>query len=111
LSLTKSRRSVGVKPQRYLDGCQWPETKWRVGELAEQLKGKTVLLGLDDMDVFKGIEMKLLAFERVLEIHEDWRGRLVLVQITSPPRGNSKEIKVLTHFQRLGPPCLCFTCA
>ena len=29
------------------------------GELAAQFSGKTVLLGVDDMDVFKGIELKL----------------------------------------------------
>ena len=29
------------------------------GELAAQFAGKTVLLGVDDMDVFKGIELKL----------------------------------------------------
>lgn len=86
--------STGVKPQRYLEGFEWPETKWRIGELSEQLKGSTVLLGLDDLDQFKGIEMKFLAFERVLDFHEDWRGKLVLVQVTSPPRGNNREIEV-----------------
>lgn len=97
--------ATGVKPQRYLEGFEWPETKWRVGELSEQLKGATVLLGLDDLDQFKGIEMKFLAFERVLDFHEDWRGKLVLVQVTSPPRGNSRELEVRTpqtcNFQKI----------
>lgn len=79
--LTPRYRRAGVKPQRYLEGFQWPDTKWRIGELTSQLQGKTVLLGLDDMDQFKGIEMKFLAFERVLDYHEDWRGKLVLVQV------------------------------
>jgi trehalose-6-phosphate synthase len=83
--------SAGVKPSRYIEGFEWPDTKWRIGELSEQLRGRTVLLGFDDLDAFKGIEMKLLAFERVLDYHEDWRGRLVLVQITNPPRSNSRE--------------------
>ena len=30
-----------------------------------QFKGQTVLVGVDDMDVFKGIELKLLALEQV----------------------------------------------
>jgi hypothetical protein len=33
------------------------------------------------MDVFKGIELKLQAFERVLEHHSEWRNKLVLVQV------------------------------
>lgn len=36
--------------------CSLPTTQ---GELAAQFAGKTVLLGVDDMDVFKGIELKL----------------------------------------------------
>jgi trehalose 6-phosphate synthase/phosphatase len=40
-----------------------------------------VLLGVDDMDVFKGIELKLQAFERLLEDHPEWRGKVVLVQV------------------------------
>ena len=38
------------------------------------------------MDLFKGIELKLLALERVLDYHPEWRGRLVLVQVTNAPR-------------------------
>ena len=45
-----------------------------------------VLIGVDDMDLFKGIELKLQALERVLDHHAEWRGRLVLVQVTNPPR-------------------------
>lgn len=38
-------------------------------------------MGVDDMDVFKGIELKLLALEQLLEHHREWRGKLVLVQV------------------------------
>jgi hypothetical protein len=51
-----------------------------------QFKGQTVLIGVDDMDLFKGIELKLLALERVLDYHPEWRGRLTLVQVTNAPR-------------------------
>ena len=45
-----------------------------------------MLIGVDDMDVFKGIELKLHALERVLDHHPEWRGRLVLLQVTNAPR-------------------------
>lgn len=51
-----------------------------------QFSGQTVLMGVDDMDLFKGIELKLLALEQVLDHHSEWRGKLVLVQISNPPR-------------------------
>jgi len=52
-------RTPGVNPQRYLDGFTWDEFKWRRGELEAQFKGLTVLAGVDDMDSFKGIDLKL----------------------------------------------------
>ncbi|KAF6264985.1 trehalose-6-phosphate synthase/phosphatase [Scenedesmus sp. NREL 46B-D3] len=87
---------TGVNPQRLLEGFSWPEFKWRRGELVSsgsssgtaaaagrvsQFEGCQVLLGVDDLDVFKGIELKLQAFERLLEEHPEWRGKAVLVQV------------------------------
>lgn len=40
-----------------------------------------MLVGVDDMDIFKGIELKLQAFERLLEMHPEWHGKLALVQV------------------------------
>ncbi len=48
-----------------------------------------MLVGVDDMDSFKGIELKLQAFERLLDHHPEWRGKLVLVQV----RGGWQEGK------------------
>ncbi|KAE8699354.1 Alpha,alpha-trehalose-phosphate synthase 6 [Hibiscus syriacus] len=66
---------------------------WRVGELKQQFEGKTVLLGVNDMDVFKGVNLKLLAMEQMLKQHPKWQGRAVLVQITNPARGRGKDLE------------------
>ncbi|WIA31619.1 hypothetical protein OEZ86_002503 [Tetradesmus obliquus] len=86
---------TGVNPQRLLEGFSWPEFKWRRGELMSQFEGCQILLGVDDLDVFKGIELKLQAFERLLEEHPEWRGKAVLVQITNAPRSSGKELAEL----------------
>ncbi len=57
-----------------------------VGADVLQYDGRTVLIGVDDMDMFKGIELKLQAVERVLDHHPEWRGRLTLLQVTNAPR-------------------------
>ncbi|KAL8227582.1 hypothetical protein R6Q57_015166 [Mikania cordata] len=38
-----------------------------------------MLLGVDDLDIFKGISLKLLAMEQLLIQHPEWLGRVVLV--------------------------------
>lgn len=68
-------------------------TKRRVAELKQRAEGKVVLLGIDDMDIFKGINLKLLAMERMLKQHPDLVGYAVLVQIVNPPRGKGIEIE------------------
>ncbi|KAL6772144.1 TSPSP1 [Auxenochlorella protothecoides x Auxenochlorella symbiontica] len=89
---------TGIKPERLLAAFDWSDTLWRRGELCAQFEGKTVLMGIDDMDVFKGIELKLQAFEQVLIHHAEWRGRLVLVQVTSAARAPGKDVDELHSF-------------
>jgi trehalose 6-phosphate synthase/phosphatase len=86
---------TGVKPERLLAGFGWSDTKWRRGELAAQFAGKTVLIAVDDMDIFKGIELKLQAFEQVLVHHPEWRGKLVLIQVTTAARAPGKLVEEL----------------
>ncbi|XP_072962761.1 alpha,alpha-trehalose-phosphate synthase [UDP-forming] 5 [Typha angustifolia] len=70
-----------------------PETEARVAELRDQFKNRIVMLGVDDMDIFKGISLKLLAMENLLEQHPEWRGKVVLVQIANPARGRGKDVQ------------------
>ena len=75
---------TGINTQRLRRGlAQWPEAIWRRGELVAQFAGKTVLVGVDDLDVFKGLELKLRAFEALLEAHPELRSKAVALQANS----------------------------
>ncbi|RVW83817.1 putative alpha,alpha-trehalose-phosphate synthase [UDP-forming] 7 [Vitis vinifera] len=78
---------VGVHMGQIESVLRFADKEWRVGELKQQFEGKTVLLGVDDMDIFKGVNLKLLAMEQMLTQHPKWQGRAVLVQIANPARG------------------------
>ncbi|KAL6318540.1 hypothetical protein AAG906_000618 [Vitis piasezkii] len=64
-------------------------------QIQEQFKGKKIILGVDDMDIFKGLSLKLLAMEHLLQHYEELRGELVLVQIVNPARSTGYEPVVL----------------
>lgn len=83
---------VGIHMGQLQSVLRLPEMQSKVAELRQQFDGKTVLLGMDDMDIFKGINLKLLAFEYMLKMHPKWQGRAVLVQIVNPARGKGKDI-------------------
>ncbi|XP_010276860.1 PREDICTED: alpha,alpha-trehalose-phosphate synthase [UDP-forming] 5-like [Nelumbo nucifera] len=84
---------VGIHMGQLQSVMNLPETEAKVAALQEQFRGKMVLLGVDDMDIFKGISLKLLAMEQLLIQHPDWRGKVVLVQIANPARGRGKDVQ------------------
>ncbi|KAJ8555162.1 hypothetical protein K7X08_012658 [Anisodus acutangulus] len=84
---------VGIHMGQLQSVLDLHETETRVAELRDKFHGQTVLLGVDDMDIFKGISLKLLAFELLLSQHPHKRGELVLVQIANPARGRGKDVQ------------------
>jgi trehalose 6-phosphate synthase/phosphatase len=59
--------------------------------IEEKLKGiralypnTKIIVGRDRLDAARGVAQKLEAFEMFLDKHPEWRGKVVLVQVTSP---------------------------
>lgn len=50
-----------------------------------------VMLGVDRLDMIKGIPQKILAFEKFLEENPDWCDKVVLLQIAVPTRSDIPE--------------------
>ncbi|KAI3498649.1 hypothetical protein L1887_34426 [Cichorium endivia] len=65
----------------------------KVRELQQQYEGKTILLGVDDLDTFKGVNLKVLAMEQMLKSHRSWIGRAILIQILNPARGKGRHVE------------------
>ncbi|KAJ8563094.1 hypothetical protein K7X08_031546 [Anisodus acutangulus] len=84
---------VGIHMGRLESVLNLSSTFAKAKEVQEQFKGKKVILGVDDMDIFKGISLKLLAFEHLLQQQEDLQGKLVLVQIVNPARSSGKDVQ------------------
>jgi trehalose 6-phosphate synthase/phosphatase len=49
------------------------------------------MLGVDRLDMIKGIPQKILAFEKFLEENPDWNDKVVLLQIAVPTRTDVPE--------------------
>ncbi|RAL47822.1 hypothetical protein DM860_011407 [Cuscuta australis] len=86
---------VGIHMGQLQRVLSLPETEAKVVELLSQFngQGRTMLLGVDDMDIFKGISLKILAMEQLLLQHPEKQGKVVLVQIANPARGKGKDVK------------------
>ncbi|GAV63011.1 Glyco_transf_20 domain-containing protein/Trehalose_PPase domain-containing protein [Cephalotus follicularis] len=84
---------VGIHMGRLECALNHPSSSIKIQEIREQFKGKKLILGVDDMDIFKGISLKLLAIEQLLEQHQELRGKLTLVQIVNPARSTGKDVQ------------------
>lgn len=59
------------------------------------------MLGVDRLDMIKGIPQKILAFEKFLEENPSWRDKVVLLQIAVPTRTDVPECMFLREYVRL----------
>ncbi|KAI3976303.1 hypothetical protein MKX01_021845 [Papaver californicum] len=84
---------VGVHMGRLQSVLNLPSTSMKVRKIQQQFKGKKLIVGVDDMDIFKGISLKFLAVEQLLQRNSDLRGKVVLVQIVNPARSTGKDVQ------------------
>ncbi|GAV61052.1 Glyco_transf_20 domain-containing protein/Trehalose_PPase domain-containing protein [Cephalotus follicularis] len=84
---------VGLHMGQIQSVIKLADEECRIRKLKQEFEGKTVLLGVDDLDIFKGVNLKLLAMEQMLKLHSNWRGRAVLVQIINPARGKGIDLE------------------
>lgn len=87
---------IGIDSDRFIRALEATPVQDNIRELAERFKGRKVMLGVDRLDMIKGIPQKILAFEKFLEENPDWRDKVVLLQIAVPTRTDVPEYQKLT---------------
>lgn len=61
-----------------------PAIEEKIAAIRELYQGKKLIVGRDRLDTVRGVAQKLQAFEAFLERFPAWRGKVVLIQVTSP---------------------------
>uniref|UniRef100_A0A7N0RB76 alpha,alpha-trehalose-phosphate synthase (UDP-forming) n=1 Tax=Kalanchoe fedtschenkoi TaxID=63787 RepID=A0A7N0RB76_KALFE len=87
---------IGIDSDRFIRALEVPQVKEHIEELKERFAGRKVMLGVDRLDMIKGIPQKILAFEKFLEENPNWRDKVVLLQIAVPTRTDVPEYQKLT---------------
>lgn len=76
---------IGVDPERFSDRIGVSRLRQKAAELEAKYPGKTLLGAIDDLDVIKGIVLKLIAFENYLATSsERVRTNVALIQVAIP---------------------------
>ncbi|CAH8318983.1 unnamed protein product [Eruca vesicaria subsp. sativa] len=87
---------IGIDSERFIRALEVPDVIQHMKELKERFAGRKVMLGVDRLDMIKGIPQKILAFEKFLEEYANWRDKVVLLQIAVPTRTDVPEYQKLT---------------
>ncbi|KAK6132530.1 hypothetical protein DH2020_033739 [Rehmannia glutinosa] len=87
---------IGIDSERFIRALEVPKVQEHIKELKERFSGRKVMLGVDRLDMIKGIPQKILAFEKFLEENPYWRDKVVLLQIAVPTRTDVPEYQKLT---------------
>jgi len=82
---------VGIDAAMWRELCTRESVKKRAAEIRNMYEGKKLIVGLDSLDETMGIHHKLLAFGTFLERYPEWRGKVVLSQISCPPDTLTEE--------------------
>ena len=86
---------IGIDPEKFAEGLQKPSVQARIAQLEKKFQGVKLIVGVDRLDYIKGVPQKLHAFEVFLTEHPEWIGKVVLVQVAVPSRGDVEEYQNL----------------
>lgn len=86
---------IGIDVVNFTDGIKKPEVVERVKQLKDKFKDVKIIVGVDRLDYIKGVPQKLHAFEVFLTENPEWIGKVVLVQVAVPSRGDVEEYQNL----------------
>ncbi|KAI8605114.1 glycosyltransferase family 20-domain-containing protein, partial [Dissophora ornata] len=75
---------IGIDAERVECKRKAPGVLPKMDAIRKTYKGKHIIVGRDKLDLVKGVQQKLQAFEKFLQDYPEMQGKVVLIQVTSP---------------------------
>ena len=86
---------IGIDVDKFVTGLTKDSVIARVEQLKKKFGDTKVIVGVDRLDYIKGVPQKLHAFEIFLTENPEWIGKVKLVQVAVPSRGDVEEYQSL----------------
>ncbi|KAJ3062689.1 threalose-6-phosphate phosphatase [Podochytrium sp. JEL0797] len=84
---------IGIDVQRVETKRSTEAVKEKIASMKKLYAGKKIILGRDKVDHIKGVQHKLQAFEKFLVLYPEWRNKVVLIQVTTPPQRDAPRLE------------------
>ncbi|RIA80605.1 glycosyltransferase family 20 protein [Glomus cerebriforme] len=85
---------IGIDAERVEAQRKHPDVAPKMATIKEMYTDKKIIVGRDKLDSVKGVIQKLHSFEKFLEEYPEWRGKVVLIQVTSPAQSESQKLEL-----------------
>lgn len=80
---------IGIDAEKIARDSQAAGVAPKIAAIRDMYRGKKLIVGRDKLDVVRGVIQKLQAFQKLLEEFPEWRGQVVLIQVTAPALNDS----------------------
>lgn len=77
---------LGIDFDKFHNTDSNPKVKERLTEIRNNFKDKKIIFSVDRLDYTKGVTHRLAGFERFLDKHSEWRGKIVFILVIVPSR-------------------------
>jgi trehalose 6-phosphate synthase/phosphatase len=84
---------IGIDVTRVEKELASPSTMSQMVAIRDIYAGKKIIVGRDRLDEVRGVLQKLRVFELFLEQYPEWRGRVVLIQVTSEAQLHAPKLE------------------
>lgn len=78
---------IGIDASEFADIMEEPDARHAFETLKASAAGRKMIIGVDRLDYSKGLEERFAGYRRFLEENPDWLGKVSLLQIAPPSRG------------------------
>ena len=86
---------IGIDYDEFVKAAASPQARTAFERMRHSAAGRRTIIGVDRLDYSKGLEERFLGYRRFLEEHADCQGKLFLLQIAPPSRGEVATYEVI----------------
>ncbi|TPX38339.1 hypothetical protein SmJEL517_g00320 [Synchytrium microbalum] len=84
---------IGIDIHRVEARRKMASVQDKMAIIRDMYAGKKIIIGRDKLDHIKGIQHKLNAFERFMIMYPEFLGKVVLIQVTTPPQREQPKLE------------------
>jgi trehalose 6-phosphate synthase len=86
---------IGIDYEEFEGANASPQAREAFVRMRRSAAGRRTIIGVDRLDYSKGLEERFTGYRRFLEEHEECRGKLFLLQIAPPSRGEVDTYEII----------------